>query len=224
MRLGWSMRTGDLQAPVGYDKWSFGFRDIGGSKIHCSKREDNWGGETFGPGDVVGCAISLPPKDDLNGGVNHIRFFKNGMPMGQFVISKGKREGGAAFSPIPDGVYYPAISLYMAASVKMNPGPHFIYQPRKLPSGFKLQPFSDMCKPPISVEDAVSKVQKEKTFRKADMLQKFQELVQAEVQVLQDSYQNHRRKHIQEVFKEREKRNLSTTDLEEDEFFEKSSS
>lgn len=218
------MRTGDLQAPVGYDKWSFGFRDISGSKIHCSKREDNWGGETFGPGDVVGCAISLPPKDDQNAGVNHIRFFKNGMPMGQFVISKGKREGGAAFSPIPDGVYYPAISLYMAASVKMNPGPHFIYPPRKLPSGFKLQPFSDVCKPPISVEDAVNKVQKEKTFRKADMSQKFQELVQAEVEVLQDSYQNHRRKHVQEVFKEREKRNLSTTDLEEDGFFEKPSS
>jgi hypothetical protein len=26
VRLGWSMRTGDLQAPVGYDKWSYGSR------------------------------------------------------------------------------------------------------------------------------------------------------------------------------------------------------
>eukprot|EP00536_Pseudo-nitzschia_multiseries_P017402 jgi/Psemu1/264258/estExt_Genewise1Plus.C_15350011 len=159
VRLGWSMRTGDLQAPVGYDKWSYGVRDIQGSKIHCSKREDHWGGEAFGPGDVIGCAISMggtsaaaseiPPessstaagsaaaaaggKSNHNAAENTIRFFKNGYPMGEFVITKGKREGGVAFS-IPDGVYYPAISLYMGATVKVNFGPHFIYNPRKLPT------------------------------------------------------------------------------------------
>jgi hypothetical protein len=67
VRLGWSMRTGDLQAPVGYDKWSYGVRDVGGSKLHCSKREDHWGGEEFGPGDVVGCAISMVPDSDIEG-------------------------------------------------------------------------------------------------------------------------------------------------------------
>lgn len=140
--------------------------------------------------------------------------------MGHFVISKGKREGGAAFT-IPDGIYYPAISLYMGAHVKVNTGPHFIYPPRKLPAGLKFQPVGDLCKPPITVEEAVAKVQKEKVFRKADMLQKFQELVQAEVQTLQDACNSHRRKHVQEVAQEREKRNLSTADLEEDEFFSK---
>lgn len=220
VRLGWSMRTGDLQAPVGYDKWSYAVRDIGGSKIHCSKREDNWGGESFGPGDVVGCAISLPPKDSGEKGNNHIRFFKNGHPMGEFVISKGKREGGAAFN-IPDGIYYPAISLYMGAQVKVNPGPHFIYAPRKLPAGLKFQPVSDLCKPPMSVEEAITKVQKEKVFRKPDMSQIFQELVSAEVQTLEDANQNHRKKHVQEVAAEREKRNLSISDLEEDEFYSK---
>jgi hypothetical protein len=31
MRLDFSVRTGGLQAPMGYDKWSYGIRDIGGS-------------------------------------------------------------------------------------------------------------------------------------------------------------------------------------------------
>jgi Set1/Ash2 histone methyltransferase complex subunit ASH2 len=243
VRLGVSMRTGDLQAPVGYDKWSFAIRDIGGSKIHCSRREDAWGGEAFGPGDVIGCAISLPKKNgntttnnsnsttannsssssdtpNPNPNPNEMRFFKNGQPMGEFVISKGKREGGVAFS-IPDGVYYPAVSLYMGAAVQVNPGPHFICPPKKLPAGLKLLPVSDLCKPLITVEEAIVKVQKEKVFRKPDMMLKFQELVQAEVQVLQDAYTSHRRKHVQEVAQEREKRNLKMDDLEEDELYEK---
>jgi hypothetical protein len=264
VRLGWSMRTGDLQAPVGYDKWSYGIRDIMGSKIHCSKREDHWGGEGFGPGDVIGCAIILPPKDQqqqqqqqkqnqkkqkqqqqpeekedtddpndntnntiANNG-NHILFFKNGLPMGEFVISKGKREGGAAFEGIPDGVYYPAISLYMGASVQVNMGPHFIYPPRKLPASIQLKskslrPVSDLSQPPMTAEDATFKITKEKVFfrGKPDMMTKFTELVQTEVQVLQDAYQTHRRTHVQEVYAERKRRNVgvSTADLEDDEFF-----
>eukprot|EP00957_Ditylum_brightwellii_P016776 1262439-Ditylum_brightwellii.AAC.1 len=67
VRIGYSMRTGDLQAPVGYDRWSYGLRDMQGSKIHNSKREDRWGGESFGPGDVVGFAICLTGKDNGNG-------------------------------------------------------------------------------------------------------------------------------------------------------------
>jgi Set1/Ash2 histone methyltransferase complex subunit ASH2 len=249
VRLGWSMRTGDLQAPVGYDKWSYGVRDIGGSKIHCSKREDHWGGEEFGPGDVVGCAISMVPESTMEGvgaaaasrdslgsstslshqqrqaqlqqpqaNHNHIRFFKNGYPMGEFVISKGKREGGAAFI-IPDGVYYPAISLYMGACVKVNFGPHFIYQPKKLPTGLKLQPMSNLCSPPISIEDATAKISKEKPFRKPDMHQKFLDLVQTEVKVLDEAYKSHRVQHILFVLEERKKRSLKTEDLETDEFY-----
>jgi Set1/Ash2 histone methyltransferase complex subunit ASH2 len=248
VRLGWSMRTGDLQAPVGYDKWSYGVRDIGGSKIHCSKREDHWGGEEFGPGDVVGCAISMVPDSSMDGvatasnnrdsmgstgssshqqrqaqlqqpqaNQNHIRFFKNGYPMGKFVISKGKREGGAAFI-IPDGVYYPAISLYMGACVKVNFGPHFIYQPRKLPTGLKVQPLSILCSPPISAEEAALKIAKERPFRKPDMLQKFLELVQSEVHILQDSYQAHRSQHVNFVMEERTKRGLKTEDVQSDKF------
>ena len=258
VRLGWSMRTGDLQAPVGYDKWSYGVRDIGGSKIHCSRRDDNWGGEDFAPGDVVGCAICLSGNSDSNSTngdannngnnnnsknapgsdkdapgpgstankesalagsetSNHIRFFKNGYPMGNFVISKGKREGGIAFN-VPGGVYYPAISLYMGASVKVNFGPNFIYQPKKLPPAIRnsLKPVSDLYQPskPMTVQDAVAKAQKEKTFRKPDMMAKFVELVKTEAQILQEAHNNHCKKHILYIQAEREKRNLSTADLD----------
>lgn len=268
VRLGWSMRTGDLQAPVGYDKWSYGIRDIQGSKIHCSRRDDNWGGEEFGPGDVIGCAISMvsdgtesgnenTSTNNANGASNagtgqdqdhqpranenHIRFFKNGFPMGEFVITKGKREGGAAFI-IPDGVYYPAISLYMGATVKVNFGPHFIHPPRKLPTGMSsksskkkggsgrssvFQPVSNLCKAPLSVEDSSAKVVKEQKtlfFRKADntaQQKRFLELVETEVQIQQDAYQNHRRKHVLDIMQERNRRKLKFDDLEQDEFWTK---
>lgn len=35
VRLGWSTRQGDLQAPVGYDRFSFGYRDMGGDLMVC---------------------------------------------------------------------------------------------------------------------------------------------------------------------------------------------
>jgi len=66
LRIGWSMRTGELQAPVGYDQWSYAYRDISGSRIHNSQREDKWGGESFGPGDIIGFAISLVDESNNN--------------------------------------------------------------------------------------------------------------------------------------------------------------
>lgn len=58
-RVGWATKQGNLQAPVGYDKHSFGYRDVAGSKIHKCERVDYYG-EAYGPGDVVGCMICLP--------------------------------------------------------------------------------------------------------------------------------------------------------------------
>ena len=58
-RLGWSTEKGDLQAPVGYDGNSFGYRDIDGSKIHKALRE-KYGEEGYKEGDVIGFYINLP--------------------------------------------------------------------------------------------------------------------------------------------------------------------
>jgi hypothetical protein len=59
LRIGWSTRLADLQAPVGYNTHSYAIRDIMGSRIHNSHRQDKWGGIGFGPGDVLGVALYL---------------------------------------------------------------------------------------------------------------------------------------------------------------------
>eukprot|EP00605_Chrysophyceae_sp_TOSAG23-4_P001000 GSChrysophyteH1.ASY1.ANO1.1101.1 assembled CDS len=112
VRLGWSTRQGELQAPVGNDAHSYGYRDISGSKCHKAIRHDNYG-ESFGPGDIIGCFLNLDVDNIDN---NQIRFFKNGVDQG--VAYKGK--------DIPLGVYFPAISVYMKARVRTNFGPSFI--------------------------------------------------------------------------------------------------
>lgn len=58
-RLGWATESGDLQAPVGYDGSSYGYRDVDGCKIHRALREE-YGKEGYGEGDVIGFRISLP--------------------------------------------------------------------------------------------------------------------------------------------------------------------
>lgn len=58
-RLGWSTDKGDLQAPVGYDSFSYGFRDIDGSKLHKALRE-KYAEEGYKEGDVIGFYINLP--------------------------------------------------------------------------------------------------------------------------------------------------------------------
>jgi hypothetical protein len=64
VRLGWAAITGELDAPVGYDAWSYGYRDVNGARVHRSERYDGYG-QPFGVGDVVGCLIYMAP-DSLN--------------------------------------------------------------------------------------------------------------------------------------------------------------
>ncbi len=46
-RLGWALRQADTQAFCGYDKNSYGYRDVDGAKVHKSLREDGYG-EPYG--------------------------------------------------------------------------------------------------------------------------------------------------------------------------------
>ena len=130
-RIGWATKKAPLQAPVGYDRWSFAYRDLQGSLVHASNRVDDYG-EAYGPGDVVGCMIVFgdeavedldekPPEDASArhvpgtdaAGTNYIRFFKNG------------KDQGVAFLKLPPGTYYPAVSVYKAGQVAANFGPTF---------------------------------------------------------------------------------------------------
>ena len=205
VRLGFSMRTGDLQGPVGYDKWSYGIRDIGGSILHKSQRQDSWGGVGFGPGDVVGCAIVLHPKHNSEN--NHIRFFKNGKCMGHFVIAKGKRVGGEAFINLENGVYYPAVSTYLGGSVEANFGPHFIYPPRKLPAGLKFRPFSDLCPTPVATNELRIKL-----LDKAAQAE-LNEAALAEAAIVMDACRERRLAQLEYVRKERTERGISLQGL-----------
>ena len=44
---------------MGYDQFSYGYRDLEGSKVHKALREEY--GAAFREGDVVGCLLHLPP-------------------------------------------------------------------------------------------------------------------------------------------------------------------
>ncbi|GER46027.1 Set1/Ash2 histone methyltransferase complex subunit ASH2 [Striga asiatica] len=154
-RLGWSTDKGDLQAPVGYDGNSFGYRDIDGSKVHKALRE-KYGDEGYKEGDVIGFYINMPdggayapkpprlvwykgqryfcapdPKEDPPKIVpgSEISFFKNGICQ------------GVAFTDLYGGQYFPAASMYTLPDqpncvVKFNFGPNF----EKFPEDFGGRP------------------------------------------------------------------------------------
>ena len=266
LRIGWSTRGGDLQAPVGYNEHSYAIRDISGSRIHQSRREDKWAdGVSFRPGDVIGFSICLVKDekdanasssssssnapttptsiskesaeerrrkseggdsqdsdmsiDDDDGGgksssssstlTNHIRFFKNGMPLG---------EKGIGFDNVIPGKYHPAISCYLDGSAQMNFGPHFVYPPQGLPNEITLRPISDICPPPPPPEEAIEKImigeEGKKSFftKKMDdnILSVFRELARLEVTSRYFAYTKHLDLHRLEIGALRKDRGLST--------------
>ena len=124
---------------MGFDQNSYAYRDVEGTKFHESVGSSY--GEAYGPGDVIGCWLEMgdPPatvrtKQRINlRGVeylvqeereripsvgSHISFFKNGVPQGK------------AFSDVWAEVYYPAASLFRAATVTFNFGPTFECPPQ----------------------------------------------------------------------------------------------
>ncbi|CAA18661.1 Set1 complex component ash2 [Schizosaccharomyces pombe] len=58
VRIGVSRREAPLDAPVGYDAYSYGLRDLGGQKVHMSRPRNFM--DSFGTGDIIGLHISLP--------------------------------------------------------------------------------------------------------------------------------------------------------------------
>ncbi|PPQ81204.1 hypothetical protein CVT25_015728 [Psilocybe cyanescens] len=64
VRLGWGRREAPLNAPVGLDGYSYGYRDKTGDKVTLSRPRPY--GRPFGTGDVVGMYISLPPRRQPN--------------------------------------------------------------------------------------------------------------------------------------------------------------
>lgn len=143
-RLGWSTEKGDLQAPVGYDGNSFGYRDIDGSKVHKALRE-KYGEEGYKEGDVIGFYINLPEGGQYAPKPPHFVWYKGQryvcapdskedppkvVPGSEISFFKSGVCQGVAFKDLYGGRYYPAASMYSLPNqpncvVKFNFGPDF---------------------------------------------------------------------------------------------------
>jgi len=63
VRMGWARREASLDAPVGFDAYSYGIRDVAGQKVHMSRPKDFFpAGEDLREGDVIGLEIQLPSE------------------------------------------------------------------------------------------------------------------------------------------------------------------
>lgn len=158
-RIGWSQELGNLQGPVGYDKFSYSWRSRKGTAFHDS-RGKHYADTTYGQGDTVGFMIELPSDDEDPDGVNHKDFlppthkdralvkFKSYLyyeekdevqkiaktlrPLkgSKVTCFKNGKDMGVAFENIHAGIYYPAVSLYKSTSVRLNFGPDFKCPPK----------------------------------------------------------------------------------------------
>ncbi|KAH8681317.1 hypothetical protein BX600DRAFT_429268 [Xylariales sp. PMI_506] len=63
VRMGFARREASLDAPVGFDAYSYGIRDVAGQKVHMSRPKDFFPpGEDIVEGDVIGLEIQLPSE------------------------------------------------------------------------------------------------------------------------------------------------------------------
>ncbi|TAQ85227.1 hypothetical protein B7494_g6457 [Chlorociboria aeruginascens] len=63
VRMGWARREATLDAPVGYDAYSYGLRDKEGQKVFMSRPKAFFpAGEDIREGDVIGLEINLPSE------------------------------------------------------------------------------------------------------------------------------------------------------------------
>jgi COMPASS component BRE2 len=61
--VGFARREASLDAPVGFDAYSYGIRDVAGQKVHMSRPKDFFPpGEDIKEGDVIGLEIQLPSE------------------------------------------------------------------------------------------------------------------------------------------------------------------
>jgi len=156
----------NVQTPLGYDEFGYSIRSKKGTIFHQSKGKSYTNKVGFKSGDVIGCEVYLPEaggfakklpetlkeatlikfknfyyfesrdhlrdvKQNLQPSAgSEIKFYKNGKPL------------GTAFTNINDGIYYPAISLYRNAKVRVNFGSNGWLKPPETKD--KLKPMSDM--------------------------------------------------------------------------------
>ncbi|XP_077999260.1 set1/Ash2 histone methyltransferase complex subunit ASH2-like [Glandiceps talaboti] len=158
-RIGWAQSLGNLQAPLGYDKFGYSWRSKKGTKFHQSKGKHF--SDEFGVGDTVGFYIDLPDIEEANKLLpvtckdkalikfkSHLYFevkdFVQETEKGlqttngsKIMFYKNGVPQGTSYEDIYEGIYYPAISLYKNATVSVNFGPDFKYPPKDLANEYR---------------------------------------------------------------------------------------
>ncbi|CCJ29961.1 unnamed protein product [Pneumocystis jirovecii] len=79
VRIGIARREASLDAPVGFDGYSYALRDKGGQKVHMSRPRDFM--EPFGTGDVIGFHVSLPKNASKNTSFLRNNIFRDRIPI-----------------------------------------------------------------------------------------------------------------------------------------------
>lgn len=147
-RLGWCQQFGNLQAPLGYDKFSYSWRSRKGTKFHQSHGKHYMDGG-YKQGDVLGFLIELPedesekpvglPKTFKDQALikfkSHLHYeekdqaeqidkhMKETPGWGKITFFKNGVSQGVAYESLFEGNYFPAASLYKNVSVRFNFGP-----------------------------------------------------------------------------------------------------
>uniref|UniRef100_A0A8D3A7G5 Ash2 like, histone lysine methyltransferase complex subunit n=1 Tax=Scophthalmus maximus TaxID=52904 RepID=A0A8D3A7G5_SCOMX len=161
-RLGWSQPLGNLQAPLGYDKFSYSWRSKKGTRFHQSLGKHY--SSSYGQGDTLGFFIELPDGTETSKALpdtykdkalikfkSYLYFEEKdyvdkaekslkSMSPSRMIFYKNGVSQGVAFENLFEGLYFPAISLYKGCTVSVNFGPHFKHPPKDV----KYQPMSDM--------------------------------------------------------------------------------
>uniref|UniRef100_A0A914Y6U6 B30.2/SPRY domain-containing protein n=1 Tax=Panagrolaimus superbus TaxID=310955 RepID=A0A914Y6U6_9BILA len=179
-RIGWGQAYAHLQACLGYSKFSYSWRSLKGTKFHDAFGKTYCKGG-YGKGDILGCLIELPDRDDFSDLTKACRlpptkkntallnfkghiFFEekeeieealkdlHPVPGSKITFFKNGKCCGTAFEDLYEGAYYPAISIYLDASLKCNFGPSFKYPPPA-----NVRPISDRAQE-MAVELALSDV------------------------------------------------------------------
>uniref|UniRef100_A0A671Q680 Set1/Ash2 histone methyltransferase complex subunit ASH2 n=1 Tax=Sinocyclocheilus anshuiensis TaxID=1608454 RepID=A0A671Q680_9TELE len=129
-RLGWSQPLGNLQAPLGYDKFSYSWRSKKGTRFHQSIGKHY--SDSYGQGDILGFYIELPDDTETAKALNSSP--KNENLLRNVALHHLLTNGCSAVGSIimDYGLLFWPVSV--------NFGPHFRYPSKDI----KFQPMSDM--------------------------------------------------------------------------------
>ncbi|ESN99523.1 hypothetical protein HELRODRAFT_185811 [Helobdella robusta] len=154
-RIGWSQSLGNLQAPCGYDKFSYSWRSKKGTIFHQS-RGKHYCDSGYREDDLLGFLIRLPRQADechlqllppqykekpLVKFKSHLYYEEKDLVAetesklkpaagSQIIMFLNGKCQGIAYEDINKGIYFPAISSYKNATVSVNFGPKFKYPPK----------------------------------------------------------------------------------------------